>query len=208
VYFAIVVFIDYAQQSVWLRQKLPGQAKAPMQREDPKNLRSLRDDDVVNEENRVAAMSQNLQAKRDTAVYIKNVRKVFHTTEEVKDDAADCRCCHVKCGACCSLPCCACMPCAPAKRDIYAVRDVSMAVPRGEVLGLLGANGAGKTTTFRMMCGVEVFSFDFSAERVSNCELETAPAFIFGLLGFFSGLRASSFIEEVPIQGSLERGRH
>ena len=34
-----------------------------------------------------------------------------------------------------------------------AIRDVSLRVVRGEVLGLLGLNGAGKTTTLRMLCG-------------------------------------------------------
>ncbi len=34
-----------------------------------------------------------------------------------------------------------------------AVDDVSLAVARGEVFGLLGANGAGKTTAIRMLCG-------------------------------------------------------
>ena len=42
------------------------------------------------------------------------------------------------------------------QKPAHAVRDVSISLAKGEVLGLLGANGAGKTTTFRMMCGVEV----------------------------------------------------
>ncbi len=38
--------------------------------------------------------------------------------------------------------------------DFYAVRNLTFAVERSEIFGLLGANGAGKTTTFRMLCGL------------------------------------------------------
>ena len=36
----------------------------------------------------------------------------------------------------------------------YAVRDLSLRVPPGEIFGFLGPNGAGKTTTIRMMAGL------------------------------------------------------
>ena len=39
--------------------------------------------------------------------------------------------------------------------DRSVVRDVSLTVAPGEVVGLLGPNGAGKTTTFYMVVGVE-----------------------------------------------------
>ena len=39
--------------------------------------------------------------------------------------------------------------------DRTVVRDVSLTVAPGEVVGLLGPNGAGKTTTFYMVVGVE-----------------------------------------------------
>ncbi len=39
--------------------------------------------------------------------------------------------------------------------DRTVVRDVSLDVSPGEVVGLLGPNGAGKTTTFYMVVGVE-----------------------------------------------------
>jgi len=38
--------------------------------------------------------------------------------------------------------------------EIIAVDDLSFAVPRGAVLGLLGGNGAGKTTTIAMLLGL------------------------------------------------------
>jgi len=38
------------------------------------------------------------------------------------------------------------------KKEI--VKDVSLDVTSGEVVGLLGPNGAGKTTTFYMICGI------------------------------------------------------
>jgi len=34
------------------------------------------------------------------------------------------------------------------------VRDLTLALAKGEVLGLLGVNGAGKSTTLRMIAGV------------------------------------------------------
>ena len=39
------------------------------------------------------------------------------------------------------------------KKYKVAVDNLSVAIKRGEVFGLLGVNGAGKSTTFKMLAG-------------------------------------------------------
>ena len=39
-------------------------------------------------------------------------------------------------------------------RDKEALSDVSLTIPQGQIVGLLGENGAGKTTLLRMLAGV------------------------------------------------------
>src|SRR6266566_3248804 len=40
------------------------------------------------------------------------------------------------------------------RKDLWAVRDLSLSVNRGESVGLVGRNGAGKTTTLRLLAGI------------------------------------------------------
>lgn len=40
------------------------------------------------------------------------------------------------------------------RQDLWALRDVSLAVERGEALGIVGRNGAGKTTSLRLLAGI------------------------------------------------------
>src|SRR5207302_6572924 len=40
--------------------------------------------------------------------------------------------------------------------DKFAVRDLSLRVPAGELFACLGPNGAGKTTTIKILCGLLV----------------------------------------------------
>jgi ABC-type polysaccharide/polyol phosphate transport system ATPase subunit len=41
-----------------------------------------------------------------------------------------------------------------ARSDLWALRNLSFAVERGDALGLVGRNGAGKTTTLRLLAGI------------------------------------------------------
>jgi ABC-2 type transport system ATP-binding protein len=63
-----------------------------------------------------------------------------------------------------------------------AVRDVSLHVPRGQILGLLGPNGAGKTTTARLIVG----AIAPSRGRVEVDGLDTLdhPLAVRGRLGY------------------------
>ena len=40
-------------------------------------------------------------------------------------------------------------------RPVHAVRDLSLAVPDGDLIALLGSSGCGKTSTLRMIAGFE-----------------------------------------------------
>jgi ABC-type multidrug transport system ATPase subunit len=59
--------------------------------------------------------------------------------------------------------------------ELLAVDDVSLAVVRGEILGVLGPNGAGKSTVIKMLTGqlppqtgsIEVFGLDLAQERTA-----------------------------------------
>lgn len=39
-------------------------------------------------------------------------------------------------------------------RTVHAVKDISLEIPQGKIVGVLGINGAGKTTTIRMLASI------------------------------------------------------
>ena len=54
---------------------------------------------------------------------------------------------------------------------IKAVKDISFAVPKGEVVTLIGANGAGKSSTLRAIVGLEkpaAGSIKFAGEELAG----------------------------------------
>src|SRR5690348_1395654 len=80
--------------------------------------------------------------------------------------------------------------------DVVAVDDVSFAVPRGQIVGFLGANGAGKTTTLRMILNIlkpdsgEVYVFGKAPDPVSLRQVGYLPE----ERGLYRRMRASASI--------------
>ncbi|NBE08169.1 ABC transporter ATP-binding protein [Paragemmobacter ruber] len=46
----------------------------------------------------------------------------------------------------------------PVGKGVHAVKSISMDVPRGDIIALLGSSGCGKTSTLRMIAGFETVS--------------------------------------------------
>ena len=57
-----------------------------------------------------------------------------------------------------------------SKKDVFAVKGVTMEIPQNELLCLLGHNGAGKSTMFNMLTGI----ISYSAGNVKICNIDIA----------------------------------
>jgi lipopolysaccharide export system ATP-binding protein len=66
-------------------------------------------------------------------------------------------------------------------RGRTVVKDVSLTVHAGEVIGLLGPNGAGKTTSFHMIVGL--IPCDSGTIHINELEISTLPMDERSLLG-------------------------
>jgi ABC-2 type transport system ATP-binding protein len=112
-----------------------------------------------------------------------------------------------------------------------AVRDVSFAIPRGQVVAFLGPNGAGKTTTMRLLTGfvaptrgtARIAGIDVQEKRIEAADHlgylpENGPLYpdmtphdlleFFGLAHGLAGSALKKRIEAVLAQCDLESVAH
>ena len=81
------------------------------------------------------------------------------------------------------------------------IKDISLEVKSGEVVGLLGPNGAGTTTTFYILCGIlrassgEIF---FDDNEISRLPLHTRSLYGIGYLP-----QESSVFKELTVEENL-----
>ena len=74
------------------------------------------------------------------------------------------------------------------------VRNISLSINRGEIVGLLGPNGAGKTTTFYIIVGL--IKPDTGEIYMENIDVSTLPIYLRGQKG----------ISYLPQEASIFRG--
>ncbi len=83
---------------------------------------------------------------------------------------------------------------APDGRDLWALRDVSVAVARGESLAVVGANGAGKSTFLKILAGITAPT---SGRVVVRARVSTQLALGSGFHPYLSGR------DNVFLQGTI-----
>jgi len=79
-------------------------------------------------------------------------------------------------------------------RQFYAVKDLSLVVPKGQILGIVGRNGAGKSTLLKLVCGVLQPT---SGTVVTNGQISALLEISSGLNPEFTG------IENIHLSGAI-----
>ncbi|MCK5568462.1 MAG: LPS export ABC transporter ATP-binding protein, partial [Spirochaetes bacterium] len=81
------------------------------------------------------------------------------------------------------------------------VKDVSIDIHEGEVVGLLGPNGAGKTTTFYMIVGF--IKADSGSIEVNGIDITSVPMFKRARLGIGYLAQESSVFRKLTVEQNL-----
>ncbi|HET6726220.1 MAG TPA: LPS export ABC transporter ATP-binding protein [Gammaproteobacteria bacterium] len=85
------------------------------------------------------------------------------------------------------------------KRDV--VKDVSLTVESGEVVGLLGPNGAGKTTSFYMIVGL--IHADGGTIRIDDRDITALPVHARARLGVGYLPQEASVFRKLTVAGNI-----
>jgi ABC-2 type transport system ATP-binding protein len=92
--------------------------------------------------------------------------------------------------------------------DLWAVRDLTLEVANGSVVGLIGPNGSGKTTTIRLATGL--LRLPAGSVRISGIDLAGEPVRAKRMFALVpdspSGFDHLSVSEYVGLYGSLHEG--
>jgi ABC-2 type transport system ATP-binding protein len=94
---------------------------------------------------------------------------------------------------------------APEVRLLAAVRDLSLQIEAGEMIGLVGPNGAGKSTTIKMLTGVLTPSS--GRIRVAGLDPQRQRRHLAGRIGVVFGQRTQLWWD-LPLLDSLQLLRH
>ncbi|MHB1710587.1 MAG: ABC transporter ATP-binding protein [Acidimicrobiales bacterium] len=85
---------------------------------------------------------------------------------------------------------------------LQAIRDVSLVVPRGAVVALLGANGAGKSTTLRAISGV--LRADRGQIRAGGRRIDRRPAYRISRMGVVHVPEGRGVFPNLTVHENLE----
>jgi ABC-2 type transport system ATP-binding protein len=84
--------------------------------------------------------------------------------------------------------------------DKHVVKDLSLQVNRGEIMGFLGPNGSGKTTSIRMMCGL--LTPDSGSGTCLGYDIRSQSGEIKRRVGYMT--QRFSFWEDLSIRENLD----
>jgi ABC-2 type transport system ATP-binding protein len=96
--------------------------------------------------------------------------------------------------------------------DLFAVRDLTLDIPKGSVFGLIGPNGAGKTTTFAVLASLllptagSVAILGLDPVRQPR-EVRERLGYMPDVLGVYDGLRVDEYLRFFAASYRIPRSR-